>query len=61
MLTFIKEILTWWNRQTLGTRLHTFFLESLLEDKFGNKYYENKKRKKDGLFTMEKLMQLKFL
>ena len=49
MLTLIKEILTWWNRQTFGTRLNTFFLESLLEKmKFGNKYYENKKKKKDG-------------
>ena len=47
MLTFIKEILTWWNRQTLGTRLHTIFFGKLVgEDSFGNKYYENKKRKK---------------
>ena len=47
MLTFIKELLTWWNRQTLGTRLHTIFFGKLVgEDSFGNKYYENKKRKK---------------
>ena len=31
MLTVIKEIFTWWNRQTLGTRLTIFFLEILLE------------------------------
>tara|TARA_B100001121_G_scaffold300675_1_gene310773 strand:+ start:2072 stop:2434 length:363 start_codon:yes stop_codon:yes gene_type:complete len=47
MLTFLKEILTWWNRQTLGTRLQTIFFGNFVgEDEFGNKYYENKKRKK---------------
>ena len=47
MLTFIKEILTWWNRQTFGTRLQTIFFGKFVgEDEFGNKYYENKKRKK---------------
>ena len=47
MLTFIKEILTWWNHQTLGTRLYTIFFGKLVgNDEFGNKYYENKKRKK---------------
>ena len=25
MLTFLKEIFVWWNRQTLGTRLNTLF------------------------------------
>ena len=44
MLTFIKEILTWWNRQTFGTRLQTIFFGKFVgEDEFGNKYYENKK------------------
>ena len=47
MLTFSKEILTWWNHQTFGTRLQTIFFGKFVgEDKFGNKYYENKKRKK---------------
>jgi len=47
MLTFIKEILTWWNHQTFGTRLHTIFFGKYVGmDEFGNKYYENKKRKK---------------
>ncbi len=47
MLTLIKEILTWWNHQTFGTRLNTIFFGKLVgEDQFGNKYYENKKRKK---------------
>ena len=47
MLTFIKEILTWWNRQTLGTRLQTIFSGKFVgKDEFGNKYYENKKKNK---------------
>ena len=27
----IKQIFTWWNRQTFGTFLKTIFLENLLE------------------------------
>ncbi len=47
MLTLLKEILTWWNHQTFGTRLQTIFFGKLVgKDEFGNKYYENKKRKK---------------
>ena len=44
MLTILKEIFTWWNRQTLGTRIKTFFSGKLIgEDEYGNKYYQNKK------------------
>ena len=47
MLTLFKEIFTWWNRQTLGTRIHTFFSGKLIgEDSFGNKYYESKNGKR---------------
>ncbi len=47
MLTFLKEILTWWNRQTFGTRLQTIIYGKLVgKDEFGNKYYENKKKNK---------------
>ena len=47
MLTFIKETLTWWNQQTIGTRIYTFFYGKFVgEDEFGNKYYQNLKRKK---------------
>ena len=39
----IKQIFTWWNRQTLGTRLQTFFTGRLVgEDNNGNKYYQSK-------------------
>ena len=44
--------MTWWNRQTFGTRLNTIFFGKFVgKDEFGNKYYENKKEKKmDYLF-----------
>ena len=43
MLTIIKQIFTWWNHQTLGTRLQIFFSGKLVgTDKDGNKYYESK-------------------
>mgnify|MGYP001183018053 FL=1 len=43
MLTFIKEIFTWWNRQTFGTRIRTLIKGKLKgQDIFGNKYYEDK-------------------
>ena len=46
MLTFLKEIFTWWNRQTLGTRIHTMFKGKLVgKDKYKNKYYEDKNGK----------------
>ena len=40
MLTLFKEIFTWWNGQTFGTRLKTIFFGKLVgEDHSGNKYY----------------------
>ena len=36
MLTMFKQIFTWWNSQTLGTRISTFFHGKLIgEDEFG--------------------------
>ena len=47
MLTFIKEIFTWWNRPTLGTRIQTMIYGKLVgKDSAGNKYYENKNGKR---------------
>ena len=46
MLTFFKQIFVWWNQQTLGTRIYTFLSGNFVgQDEFGNKYYENKKKK----------------
>ena len=43
MLTFLKQLFVWWNQQTFGTRIQTFFSGKLIGvDSFGNKYYENK-------------------
>ena len=42
MLTIFKEIFTWWNRQTLGTRIQTFFYGKYIgKDENGNKYYQS--------------------
>ena len=39
----LKEIFTWWNSQTLGVRLWTYFYGRLVaEDQFKNRYYSNK-------------------
>ena len=43
MLTFIKQIFTWWNHQTLGTRIYTLLFGKFKgTDYFGNKYYQSK-------------------
>ena len=40
----LKEIFTWWNGQTLGTRLWTYFYGIAAGvDSQGNKYFHNKK------------------
>ena len=47
MLTLFKEIFTWWNQQTLGTRFYTIFFWKLVgRDEFGNKYYQSKNGKR---------------
>ena len=54
MLTLIKEIFTWWNRQTLGTRIATFFFGKLVgEDDLGNKYYESKNGRRWVIYKNE--------
>ena len=35
MLTLFKQIFTWWNHQTLGTRLQTFFKGSIKLEEVG--------------------------
>jgi NADH dehydrogenase len=43
----LKQIFTWWNKQTVGTFLYTLFTGKLVgEDYFGNKYYSNLKGKR---------------
>ena len=54
MLTFLKKIFTWWNRDTLGTRIKTIISGKYIgQDTFGNKYYENKKGKRWVIYSSE--------
>ena len=47
MISFIKQIFTWWHRQTVGTFIYTLFIGKLVgKDEFGNKYYSNSKGKR---------------
>ena len=40
----LKQIFTWWNKNTFGTFLKTLFFGKYVgSDEFGNKYYKNKK------------------
>ena len=54
MLTLFKQIFTWWNHQTLGTRLHTFFKGKFIgKDENGNKYYESKNGRRWVIYNGE--------
>ncbi len=47
-MELLKQIFTWWNSQTLGTRIYTWRHGNLVgKDSFGNSFYEcgNKKRR----------------
>ena len=54
MTGFIKQIVTWWNRQTVGTFIYTFFTGKFVgKDQFGNKYYFNSKGKRWTIYKNE--------
>ena len=47
MIDFLKQIFTWWNRQTLGTFIYTLFVGKFVgSDEFGNKYYSSSSGKR---------------
>ena len=47
MISFFKQIFTWWHKQTLGTFLYTLFFGKFVgKDQFENKYYTNSKGKR---------------
>tara|TARA_Y100000590_G_C15660376_1_gene992354 strand:- start:751 stop:1119 length:369 start_codon:yes stop_codon:yes gene_type:complete len=47
MFNFLKQIFTWWNRQTFGTFIYTLIKGKLVgKDQFGNKYYSNSSGKR---------------
>ena len=40
----LKQIFTWWNKNTIGTFIKTLFFGKFVgRDDFGNKYYKSKK------------------
>ena len=50
----MKLFFTWWNKQTVGTFLKTFFTGTLVgKDDFGNKYYKNKKNERWVIYSQE--------
>ena len=54
MLTLLKKVFVWWNQETLGTKIETFFLGKLVgKDHLGNKYYESKKGKRWVIYAEE--------
>ena len=56
MLTLLKKIFTWWNQDTFGTRIETILFGKFVgKDNFGNKYYENKKRKKRWVIYFDEI------
>ena len=47
MISLVKQIFTWWHRQTIGTFIYTLFSGKLVGvDEFGSKYYSNSKGKR---------------
>ena len=47
MFSFLKQIFTWWHRQTVGTFIFTLFNGKLVGvDQFGNKYFISSSKKK---------------
>ena len=54
MLTILKKIFTWWNQDTIGTKLYTFFYGKFVgRDNFGNKYYQSKTDKRWVIYKDE--------
>ena len=54
MLTILKEIFTWWNHQTLGTRIQIFFFGKFVgEDHLGNKYFKSKSDRRWVIYNGE--------
>ena len=50
----IKQIFTWWNKQTFGTLLKTIFFGKYVgKDIFGNKYYTNKSDQRWVIYSKE--------
>ena len=54
MIKILKQLFTWWHKQTLGTFIYTLFFGKFVgKDNFGNKYYESKKGKRWVIYNDE--------
>ncbi len=54
-MDFLKQLFTWWNGQTMGTRLLTWRKgERVGEDAFGNVYYRTRGGVKDKALGFER-------
>ena len=50
----LKQIFTWWYKQTFGTFLLTIFFGKLVgKDQYGNKYYRSKKDKRWVIYAKD--------
>ena len=48
-MNFLKQIFTWWNGQTIGTRFHTWrFGTRVGQDELGNVYYQGGAKDSEG-------------
>ena len=60
MLTLLKKIFTWWNQDTIGTRIKTIFFGKFIgKDNFEINIIKVK-AVKDGLFIQKKLTHQKY-
>jgi len=54
MFSLLKQIFTWWHKNTIGTFIYTLFSGKLVgKDKFGNKYYSNSANKRWVVYKNE--------
>lgn len=54
-MSLLKQIFTWWNGQTIGTRWHTYRKgERVGTDEFGNIYYRTRGGVKDKALGFER-------
>ena len=54
MLTVFKQIFTWWNQETLGTKIYTILFGKFVgKDSFGNIYYNSKSGKRWVIYNGE--------
>tara|TARA_B100001769_G_C21934175_1_gene503365 strand:+ start:328 stop:702 length:375 start_codon:yes stop_codon:yes gene_type:complete len=53
-MIWVKQIFTWWNKQTFGTFLKTILFGKFVgKDQYGNKYYTNKSDERWVIYSKE--------